>query len=220
MQNDPDLRLPAHLTADSREEIDERYQAMFDRSFDLVYIHDFEGNFKDANNMALSVFGYRKEDLRSLNLNSLLAADQIPKAREHIQKALCGASNDPVEYQAKHKNGEQIDIETKISVIYHHGQPCAIIGIARDISKRKQMEERIKESERRFRDLADLLPVVVFEADLTGRLTYVNNVAFKMSGYSREELLGVSIFDCIAPEDRARRRLQHRPGVKRGVFRE
>jgi len=62
---------------------------------------------------------------------------------------------------------------------------------------------RLRESEQRFRDLADMLPLAVCEADATGTVTYANRKAHESYGYTREELeSGLSIFDTIVPEDR------------------
>jgi PAS domain S-box-containing protein len=79
-----------------------------------------------------------------------------------------------------------------------------ILVIFRDVTEQIKAEESVRESERRFRELADLLPVVAFETDLQGKLTFINNLAFEVSGFTREELLGISISEFIAPEDRER----------------
>lgn len=62
--------------------------------------------------------------------------------------------------------------------------------------------ERMKASERRFRELAELLPETVFEMDSQGRFTYVNKKGLEQFGYSREDFeAGASAFDMIVPED-------------------
>jgi PAS domain S-box-containing protein len=67
------------------------------------------------------------------------------------------------------------------------------------------MSERDKGSERRIRELADALPVVVFETDATGGVTFINATAFDMLGYTKEEIeAAMSIFQLIAPADRDR----------------
>ena len=70
-------------------------------------------------------------------------------------------------------------------------------------SSRSPAEEALNESERaQFRELADALPVVVFETDATGRFTFINATAFDMLGYTKEELeAGMYLFTT----DRARR---------------
>ena len=57
------------------QESEERYRALFERSLELVYLCDFEGNFIDANDIALKSIGYTKKDIKSLNFSSLLVED-------------------------------------------------------------------------------------------------------------------------------------------------
>jgi len=60
-------------------------------------------------------------------------------------------------------------------------------------------------SEKRYREMADLLPLPLFETDLTGKIRYVNRVAFETFGYREEDIArGVSMFDVLVPEDRPR----------------
>ncbi|MCP4687376.1 MAG: PAS domain S-box protein, partial [Desulfobacterales bacterium] len=76
------------------------------------------------------------------------------------------------------------------------------IGIARGRS-----DEALRESEERFREMAELLPEVVFEADASGRLTFANKNAFEYFGYSQQEMKeGMHCFDFIAPEDHPKAR--------------
>ena len=51
----------------------ERFRALFDRSLDCLYIHDFDGNFLDANPATLKLLGYERKDIPSLHVSSLLS---------------------------------------------------------------------------------------------------------------------------------------------------
>jgi PAS domain S-box-containing protein len=85
------------------------------------------------------------------------------------------------------------------------GRLLEIQSVGRDITGRKQIEASLIESERRFRDLATLLPQVIFETDLSGNITYVNVPAYEMFGYTDEDLrLGLSIWDVIVPDQHLR----------------
>jgi len=76
-----------------------------------------------------------------------------------------------------------------------------------DITDRKKAEEEITESEKRFKELAELLPEAVFESDLAVNLTYVNQQAHKLFGYSEKDFEeGICGIDLITPEDRERAR--------------
>lgn len=79
--------------------------------------------------------------------------------------------------------------------------------VGSDITEKRQIEQDLAESERRFRDLATLLPQVIFEVDTAGKITYVNEPAYHIFGYSREELAqGMNIFQVILPEEHEKAR--------------
>ena len=64
------------------QESEARYNALFDRLLDCVYLHDLEGNFVDANPAALDLLGYNKEEIPSVNFATLLSPEQFPNALE------------------------------------------------------------------------------------------------------------------------------------------
>ncbi len=84
----------------------------------------------------------------------------------------------------------------------------AIIGAVEtleDITERRQAEEALEESKKRFRELSDLLPQAVYEMDAKGILMYANRIAFDMFDYNREEFeQGLNILNMIAQQDRER----------------
>jgi PAS domain S-box-containing protein len=74
-----------------------------------------------------------------------------------------------------------------------------------DITDRKWAEEALRESEKRFREFAELLPEIVCETDEQGVLTFVNYRAYDVFGYSREDMEGkLNVLDILVPEDHAR----------------
>ncbi len=85
------------------------------------------------------------------------------------------------------------------------GEVIGAIESIREITERKRVVEALNESERRFRELAEMLPQVIFETDTSGMLTYANRIAFEMFGYAEDDLQkGLNALDMIAPEDRDR----------------
>ncbi len=77
-----------------------------------------------------------------------------------------------------------------------------------DVALHKQKKEQdALASERRIRELTNALPVVVYEADATGRMTFVNTTAFHLFGYTKEEVeAGMSVFQLVADADKERAR--------------
>ena len=75
----------------------------------------------------------------------------------------------------------------------------------KNITGHLKMEESLRESEEKFREMADMLPQIVFETDLLGNLTYVNKQAYKIFGYTEEDLMiGVNTLTFYPPEDQTR----------------
>ena len=74
-----------------------------------------------------------------------------------------------------------------------------------ELIQRSRTEEALRKSEEKYRELAELLPEVVFETDAGGNITYTNRIGFKRFGYSQKEFYeGLSPFIVVAPEDRER----------------
>ena len=103
-----------------------------------------------------------------------------------------------------HPKGVPRTLWGKASPLYNEsGEVIGAIESIRDISERKEIEEALKESEKKFRDMTDLLPQIVYEADLEGKLLYVNHIAFDIFGYTDEDFKeDLSVMQMIVPEER------------------
>jgi PAS domain S-box-containing protein len=134
-----------HKAEEALRDTDERYRSLFDRSLDCVYVNDFTGNFIDANQSALTLLGYTRDEITSLNFASLLTPDQISSALKANQEILAtGTQQKATEYRVRRKDGGYADVLTTASVIYQNGKPYAVQGIAHDITERKRAEEEIR----------------------------------------------------------------------------
>jgi PAS domain S-box-containing protein len=177
------------------EESEERYKALFNSSFELVYLHDFKGNFIDANPVTFKLLGYNKEELGSLNFSSLLDKSQFWKAIKTIKEIKkYGRQKEPTEYRLKTKNGTFVDIETTAEMVYRNGKPYAIQGIARDITERKSAEEKLVTNEKKYRQLVETLQEGIWAIDKDANTTFVNPRMAEMLGYTVEEMQGKHLF--------------------------
>jgi PAS domain S-box-containing protein len=85
------------------------------------------------------------------------------------------------------------------------GNPREVIGTWLDITEFRHLQDEIFKSNQRFKELAELLPQIVYETDMQGNLTYVNRQAFEVTGYLPEDLeKGFNVLSMVAEEDRSK----------------
>ena len=124
-----------------------------------------------------------------------------------VKEILENGKDKVVHEQVVHgSKGQKIWLEiTAIPIRDKNGNLVAVSELSIDVTQKKKAEKALKESEKRFRELNDLLPEIVFETDSTGLLTLVNQAAFERFGYSQEDFdKGLKAFQMLAPEDRKR----------------
>lgn len=129
------------------QESEERFRSLFDRSLECIYSHDLEGRFLDANQSTLDLLGYDRENISSMDFSSLLPPEQLPQAMQQLAEIVGGGlQKEIMEYKIRRKDGEYLDFEIRSSLVYHDGKPSAIMGVARDITERKQSVERLRKA--------------------------------------------------------------------------
>ena len=193
------------------KESEERYRALFDRSPDLVYVRDLNGNFIDANPAALGLLGYRREDIPTLNFASLLDPYQFPRTIQILRELTeTGFQKEPGEFKLKRKDGTYLHVETQESVIYHDGKPHSVQGVGRDITERKKAEEVLKISEERYRFISDNTADVIWAMDSKLRYTYMNHSISRQRGYTVEEASKLNLTQVLThrSQDNVLKRLQ------------
>ena len=119
-----------------------RYRALFESDFFCVYLHDLEGRYLDANDTALKLLGYTRDEITSITFPMLVHPDDLPKAFEDLREILgTGSQSKPTTYRLVTKSGGLVWIETDGRLICREGKPHAIQGVARDITERRRAEE-------------------------------------------------------------------------------
>lgn len=193
------------------------YTNLLDQIQDVYYRSDAGGRLVRASRSWATLLGY--SDVSEC-IGRNIADDFYfhPPDRERLLAVI--AKNGKVtgyEVTLKKKDGTPVIVEVNSHPYFDPaGTIIGIEGMFRDITGRKKAEAERNESEKRFRELAELLPQGVYETDIHGRMTYVNRLALAMYGYTDEDIrTGVSVADAIAPEDRQRAAASfHRMGVE------
>jgi len=187
-------------------ESNERYKSIFERSRDWVYIHDFKGNFLDANQASLDGLGYTKEDIKKTNFTTILPKSELLRAlKDTIFLKKRGYDVTPKVYSVKRKDGTEIFVETLSTVLYKNGKPYAVQGMARDITDRKNYEEELKNNEKKLRTVLETVKEGITFSDKTGKFEIFNLEMERLTGYTYEEANKCSDFSkLIYPTDESR----------------
>jgi PAS domain S-box-containing protein len=167
----------------------EKYKALLDRNLHCIFVHDFEGNFLDANEASLNLLGYRREEISSINFATLIDENQMPRALTAIEEIKrYGFVKNFLEFKLKKKDGNYVWVETDSSLICQNGQPYAILGVARDITDRKAVEEALRESEERYELATRAAQVGVWDWDMQTNDFHLDPNVKAILGYSDAEI--------------------------------
>jgi len=173
---------------------EERLKILFEFAPDAYYLNDLKGNFIDGNKAAEELTGYKKHELigKSFLKLKLLPSRQIPKAAKLLAKNALGKPTGPDEFILNRKDGSQVPVEIMTFPIRFKGQ-ALVLGIARDITERKQAEEALGESEEKYRAIFESANDIFLLLDSEGTILDVNKKVKEIGGYEREELIGENI---------------------------
>lgn len=158
--------------------------------------------------------GYSPADFTegALRYNDIIHPDDLPHVIKTIHTAMAAGHAYMVEYRLITRSGEEKWVWEKGQGIYNDaGTPQGLEGFVTDISVLKQTETALRESEARYRLLAERSHDLISQHTLKGLCRYASPASFALLGYHPEELLGRSIHELVHPEDwnRVRRAYCH-----------
>jgi len=127
------------------KESEEKYRSLVNNSPDGIFIIDFDGRLLSVNEAMTRVLGYSEEELLKMNIWDLLSKKQKALYKKRIKRLIQGESLlEPAEYEITAKDGKKYLVEIRSVPYRHKGKVIGLQGIARDITERKRMEEKLK----------------------------------------------------------------------------
>jgi PAS domain S-box-containing protein len=194
-------------------ESERKYHLLFETMAQGVVFHNKKGEILSANPAAEEILGVSIEDMKmrtSANPNweairedgSIYPANEHPsmlalKKGKEVKNVIMGIFNPQKEER------RWLNISAVPQFNQDENQPYQVFTTFEDITERIRAERNLKESEKKYREIAELLPDIIYEADRQGNLTYVNSIGFEKFKYSAEDFKnGITLMELISEEDR------------------
>ncbi|MDR3710634.1 MAG: PAS domain S-box protein [Capsulimonadaceae bacterium] len=178
-----------------------KYRTLWEESFDGLYMTTPAGCIIDMNRKGVQLFGYdSKEEVLRLDLNKDVYA--VPGDRARILAMIDELGYAEYDVTVKKKNGEDMIAHCSLAAVKNkEGVTTSYRGIIRDISRQKQAEQALRESEARFRTITEesLVGVCIHQG---GNYVYTNPVYAQMLGRTPAEMLMLTPWEVVHPDDR------------------
>jgi len=187
-------------TEEALRKREERYGLLFNSGNDAVFVYGIgnegPGKFTEVNDVACIRLGYSREELLRMSPVDIDTGG-MDEARRRALEMLAETGKCVFEMVHLSKSGDKIPVEISSRVFESEGERH-VLSIARDITERKRAEEELRESEEKYRGLFDESIAAVYLFDEKKNFLDSNQAGLDLLGYSREELLSMSIPDVDA----------------------
>jgi PAS domain S-box-containing protein len=181
-------------------ESEERYRRLVDLSPETIIVHS-EGRLVYVNAAGMKLLGAASlEEVSGKPILDFVHPDYLETVKARIrQLRVEGSQTDLIEEKLIRLDGQVIDVEVAGIPITYSAKP-AIQLVVREITGRKVAEEALRQSEERYRDLFENANDLIYTHDLSGNFTSLNKAGEKITGYTRDEALGMNIAQVVVPE--------------------
>jgi PAS domain S-box-containing protein len=186
------------------KESEKRYRELVENAGDLVFQTDSNAYLTFVNTAAQKIIGYSENELIGKHFQEFVDPDWREEVvrfygRQFVKKV----PETYYEFPAQTKTGKALWLGQKVHLLVDGEEIRGMQAIARDITERKEAEKALRESEERFRELADLLPQFVYEMNKEGNLTFLNKAGLEAIGYTWSDIRGgMSGIEVFSSEDR------------------
>ncbi len=188
-----------YIALEKLKESEERYKTLWNSSLVGICISDLNGNVININKKMEEISGFSLEKYQKTNLKKLYVNSTD---RDKILNIL-HTTHEVRDYIVNliREDGKIYTARLNFNLIKLSGKQC-IVTLCEDISRQIKAEEKIKESQQKYRILTTSAPIGIFQLDKNGNCLYINPKASEISGITLEEAVGQGWLQWLHPEDR------------------
>lgn len=195
-----------------------KYRHLVDQARDIIYRTDDQGRFTFMNPIVTRIMGYSPQELLGRRFIELIRPDARAAAeRFYGWQFVRKTPNTYYEFPAITKDGREIWFGQNAQTLLESDRVVGFHAVTRDITARKQTEEALRESEKKYRQVVDTLQEGIWVIDQDAMTTFVNPHMAKMLGYDADEMRGKHLFSFMDEQgvESCKRNLERRQqGIK------
>ncbi len=184
-------------------ESEKQYRELFESNPNPMWIYDPQTlAFIAVNEAAVRLYGYSREEFAAMTLKDIRPLEDVPVLLEAVARSVRHKFDRISRVRHRTKDGRMLAVEVIGHSVKFGGRDARLVMI-NDITERQRIEEAVRESEEKFRALAEQSPNMIF-INQGGRVVYTNPVCSSLMGYSAEEFYtpDFDFMQLIAPENR------------------
>jgi len=164
-------------------ESEEKYRSLVENLTDGVFIINLDGRFEYLNPEFEKITGYHSQDFIGHPFTEIIAPEYIEPTVDRFRRGLSGETIPIYEIELLHKDRKTVPVELKMASLFNDdGKIIGRIGLARDISDRKQAEEALRESEEKYRSMMEAMNDPVSICSAAYKIEYMNPAMIKRTG--------------------------------------
>jgi len=183
-------------------ESEEKFRSLVENASDIVFSLDRAGNFTYISPQWSEILGHDPHTLIGTSSAALIHPDDLPENTRAFRSVMDkGTRIHGIEYRIRHSDGTwRWHSQSAAPVRNASGEIVSYMGICRDITEQREAKEVLRESEARYRLLADNVKDVIWTADLDMHLTYITPSVHELRGMTPEEAIGEPVEEALTPE--------------------
>jgi diguanylate cyclase (GGDEF)-like protein/PAS domain S-box-containing protein len=182
------------------QESERRYRKLFEGNPHPMWVYDTETlRFLAVNDRAVAFYGYTREEFLSMTIKDIRPIKDVDRLMALVEGGVPKVSESG-QWRHRKKNGELIDVEVTSHAFGFEGRPARLV-VAYDITERKRAEERLLESEAKYRGLIEQASDGILLTDLEGNFVMANTRACELLRCAQSDLLQMRGSDTYLAED-------------------
>jgi len=200
-------------------ESEEKYRTILDNIEDGYYEVDLAGNFTFFNDSLCRNLGYSRSELMGMNNREYMDQKNAEKVFQTFNQVVTtGKPARAFDWELIKKDGARRHVDISVSLIRDtHGNVTGFRGIARDITDKKLAEKVLRESEEKYKLLAENAADVIYKIGIeTEQCTYASPSIEGLLGYNSRESLSLKAHDILTPESYAKQKDRLLKAIEKG----